>query len=313
MNLKALNRTNTNNLMFVGVFVFLASLLSSCGTAQSENSIANEFASINYSKHAAKCGMDQLYNVNKYTSMQRIKNFDSTADFKLIDKYPDIFKYDDSFDSWRDYMSSESAPYEQERANTLKCKAWLDKLDLTTPKETEYPGAWSVISEQISKIGSIVETRVQLFDDMYALLPYKSTDKTQRDKFYGIVNEYEKGRNLAYESHIAIRQILELNQSNGVDYWLATCPTYISVNDLYGNNVITSEDGTLKISNNTKSEKQFEGTVHFKNKDGVEVASQSISVTLPAGKSFDQSLEAVEGNDDYTGLLYPAKCTFTES
>jgi len=275
--------------------------------------MANEFAFMDYPSHASECGMNQLYDVSKYSNIGNGSGLDSTADSRLLDKYPDIFKYDSSFDSWRDYMSSETAPYEQERADAIKCKAWLDDLTISAPKDSEYSNAWTIVAEKISALKTIVDDRVLLFDEMYKLLPYKASDKNQRDKFYGIVDSYEKGRRLAYEGHIAIRQILESSKSNDLDYWLATCPTYIQITDLYGQNVITSEDGILKIWNNTESEKSFSGTVHFKNASGVEVASQVIDVTIPAGKSFDQTLKAIEGNDDYTGLPYPAFCFFTES
>jgi hypothetical protein len=275
--------------------------------------MANEFAFLDYQSHASECGMNQLYDVSKYSNIGNGSGLESTADSRLLDKYPDIFKYDSSFDSWRDYMASETAPYEQERADAFKCKAWLDDLDISAPKDSEYSNAWALVDEKISALRTIVDARVLLFEEMYKLLPYKASDKNQRDKFYGIVDTYEKGRRLAYEGHIVIRQILESSKSKDLDYWLATCPTYIQITDLYGQNIVTSEDGILKIWNNTENEKTFSGTVHFKNAGGVEVASQVIDVTLPAGKSFDQTLKAIEGNDDYTGLPYPALCYFTES
>jgi hypothetical protein len=310
---KSRTRPGIKSTTLGGIALLLFPLLTSCGSGGSENAMANEFAFINYSSHAAECGMDQLYDVSKYSNISRGSGLDSTSDSKLLDKYPDIFKYDGSFDSWTDYMASETAPYEQERADAIKCKSWLDGLTISAPKDTKYSNAWSIVDEKISTLKTIVDARVQLFDEMYKLLPYKASDKNQRDKFYGIVDTYEKGRRLAYEGHIAVRQILESSKSNGLDYWLATCPTYIQITDLYGQNIVTSEDGILKIWNNTESEKTFSGTVHFKNAGGVEVASQVVDVTLPAGKSFDQTLKAVEGNDDYTGLPYPAHCFYTAS
>lgn len=306
-------RSRIKSIALVGIAILLFPLLASCGGGSSENAMANEFAFIDYPAHASECGMDQLYDVTKYSSINNGAGLDSTADSRLLDKYPDIFKYDDSFDSWRDYMASEIAPYEQERANAIKCKEWLDGLTISIPKDSEFSNAWEIVDEKISSLKTIVDARVKLFDEMYKLLPYRASDKNQRDEFYGIVDTYEKGRRLAYEGHIVIRQILESSKSNDLDYWLATCPTFIQITDLYGQNIVTSEDGVLKIWNNTESEKTFSGTVHFKNAGGVEVASQFIDVTIPAGKSFDQSLKAVEGNDDYTGLPYPAFCFFTES
>ena len=306
-------QSKIQSITLAGIALLLFPLLVSCGSDSSENSMSAEFAFIDYESHASECGMSQLYDADKYSNIGNGSNLDSTADSRLLDKYPDIFKYDDSFDSWTDYMASETAPYEQERDYAIKCKAWLDGLTISIPKDTKFSNAWSVIDEKISSLKTIVDARVQLFDEMYKLLPFKASDKNQRDKFYGIVDTYEKGRRLAYEGHIAIRQILESSQSNELDYWLATCPTYIQITDLYGRNIVSAENGILKIWNNTENEKTFSGTVHFKNASGVEVASQSIDVTIPAGKSFDQTLKAVEGNDDYTGLPYPAFCFFTES
>ncbi len=313
MTPKSPTRQRTKSITLAGIAILLFPLLASCGSDSSQDSMANEFAFIDYSSHGPECDLGQLYDTHRYSALGSDSWRDNTADSKLLDKYPDIFVYDDSFDSWRDYMSSESAPYEQERADTLKCKAWLDELKISIPTETEYSNAWTIVDEKISSLKTIVDARVALFDEMYDLLPYKANDKIQRDKLYGIVDRYEKGRRLAYEGHILIRQIIESSNSNDLDYWLATCPTYIQVTDLYGRNIVSKENGILKIWNNTRGEKVFSGVVHFKNKDGVEVASQSIDVTLPAGKTFDQTLEAIEGNDDYTGLPYPALCTFTES
>jgi hypothetical protein len=294
------------------IFALSISMLTACGSSDSQNTLSTEFASLDYSTHAGECGLTQLYDADRYSPMRFTgSSLDSTPDFDLIDKYPDILEYDDSFDSWADYYSSESAPYEQEIADAKKCKIWLDSVVTTAPEDTEFPNAWAVVGEEITSIKNVVEERVQLFDEMYKLLPFKASDKKQRDKFYGIVNNYEKGRRLAYEGHLAIRQILESDKLNDLDYWLASCPTYIQITDLYGNNVVSSENGLLKIWNNTEEEKTFSGTLRINNGDGVEVASQLIDVTLPAGKSFDQTLEAVEGNDNYTGLPYPAFCSIT--
>ena len=296
-----------------GAVLIIISLLSACGGGSStEESMSSEFAFLDYPTQARDCGLSYMYD-QKFTTLRGGNYRSKTSDFNLIDKFPDLLEYDESFDTWADYWSSESAPYEQERADTLICKAWLDGLTVTTPTETNFPTAWGLINEKISKLKTIIDERILLFDEMYKLLPYRANDRGQRDKFYSIESAYEQGESLAFEAHLAIRQILESDKSNGLDYWLATCPTYIQVTDLFGANVVSSENGELKIWNNTEEERVFSGTVSFRNSDGVEVASQSINVTIPAGKSFDQKLEAIEGNDNYSGVIYPPKCSFTTS
>jgi hypothetical protein len=298
--------------IIAAIAVILIPLLTSCGNSKSEDSMSAEFATLDYPVHASECGLNKLYDVQKYTSMTALKFYYKSSDFKLIDKYPDVVEYSDSMDSWSSYQSSDSAPYEQERADTLKCKDWLDATEISIPTNSKYEAAWNLYNENLSKIKDVIDIRVKLFDEMYSLLPYDSK-KSTRDAFYGIVSKIRSGERIAYESHVAIRQILESSKLNDLDYWLATCPTYIEITDLFGQPVITSENGTLQIWNNTESEKTFSGIVHFNNTDGIEVASQSIGVTLPAGKSFEQNLEAVSGNDNYSGVIYPAKCTFTEN
>jgi hypothetical protein len=293
-----------------GAILVMVSLLSACGGSSTEESMSSEFAFLDYPAQAGDCGLNYMYD-QKFTTLRGGNYKSKTSDFKLIDKFPDLLEYDDSYDTWSSYWASESEPYEQERADALICKTWLDGLTTSTPSETEFPTAWGLIDEKISKLKTIVDERVLLIDEMYKLLPFRANDKAQRDKFYTLENSYEKGKSLAFEGHLIIRQILESEKSNGLDYWIATCPTYIQVTDLFGANVVTSENGELKIWNNTDEEKVFSGTVSFRNSDGVEVASQAINVTIPAGKSFDQKLEAIEGNDNYSGVVYPPKCTFT--
>jgi hypothetical protein len=271
-----------------------------------------EFATVDYAAHASECGLNRLYDVHMYSTMSVSSFYYKSQDSKLIDKYPDVLQYDSSMDSWSFYVSSDTAPYEQERADTLKCKEWLDSTKVSIPANTEYPNAWNSYNENLLKIKSVIDARVNLFDEMYALLPFNSKKSTE-DAFYGIISKYRSGERIAFEGHVAIRQILESSKSNGLDYWVATCPTFIEITDLLGRPVISSENGLLKIWNNTDSEKTFSGIVSFNNSDGIEVASQYIDVTIPAGKSFDQNLEAVKGNDNYSGIIYPAKCTFTEN
>jgi len=298
--------------IIASIIVILLFVLTSCGNNKSQNSVSAEFANLDYPMHAAECGLNELYDVQKYTSMTTLKFYYKSSDFKLIDKYPDVLEYSDSLDSWSLYQSSDSAPYEQERADTLKCKEWLDATEISIPTNSNYDAAWNLYNENFSKIKNVIDIRVKLFDQMYSLLPYDSK-KSTRDAFYGIVSKYRDGERIAFESHVVIRQILESSKSNGLDYWLATCPTFIEITDLFGQPVIASENGTLKIWNNTESEKTFSGIVHFNNGDGIEVASQPIGVTIPAGKSFEQNLEAVKGNDNYSGTRYPAMCTFSEN
>jgi hypothetical protein len=300
------------NAIIATLVVVLVPLLTSCGNSKSQDSMSSEFASLDYPVHASECGLNELYDVQKYTSMTVLKFYYKSSDFKLIDKYPDVVEYSDSMDSWSSYQSSDIAPYEQERADTLKCKNWLDATEISIPTNSKYEAAWNLYKENLLKIKNIIDIRVKLFDEMYSLLPYDSK-KSTRDAFYEIVSKIRSGERIAFESHVKIRQILESSKLNDLDYWLATCPTFIEIKDLFGQPVIASENGTLKIWNNTESEKTFSGIVHFNNTDGIEVASQAIGVTLPAGKSFEQNLEAVKGNDDYSGTGYPAKCTFTEN
>jgi hypothetical protein len=301
----------SNKLRIIGASVLLVASLTACSGNNSEPDLASEFASFEYELHARDCGLDQLYDVQQYTSISSLKFFYKTTDFKLVDKYPDVLDYDSSMDSWSYYLADETAPYEQERENTLKCQTWLNSLDINKPADSNFDTAWKVFTESISSLKTVIDSRVLLLDEMYQLLPYSAKDKTQRDNYFGIISKYRAGERIAYKSHVAIRQILESAKFNDLDYWIATCPTFIQVTDLYGQIVTSSENGAISIWNNTESQGNFSGTAHFFNADGVEVASQSIDVTIPAGKSFEQSLEAVEGNDDYSGLRYPVTCTFT--
>jgi len=294
------------------IAMILIPLLTSCGNNKSQDSMSAEFATLDYPVHASECGLGRLYDVQKYTSMEVLKFYYTSSDFKLIDKYPDVLEYSDSVDSWSSYLSSDSDPYGQTRTDTLKCKKWLDATEISIPTNSKYEATWNLYKENLSKIKEIIDARVRLIDEMYSLLPYDSKRSTQ-DAFYGIVSKIRAGERKAFESHVEIRQILESTKLNDLDYWLATCPTFIEVTDLFGQPVIASENGAMQIWNNTESEKTFSGIVRFNNNDGIEVASQIIEVTIPAGKSFEQNLEAVKGNDNYSGTIYPAMCTFTES
>ncbi len=300
-----------NKLRIIGTFMFLVASLTACSASSSEPDLASEFAGFEYESHARDCGLTQLYDVQQYTNISSLKFFYKTTDFKLVDKYPDVLDYDSSMDSWSYYLADETAPYEQERADTLKCQTWLNTLDIKKPTDSNFDNAWKVFTESMASLKTVIDNRVSLLDEMYQLLPFSAKDKNQRDKYFGIISKYRAGERIAYKSHVAIRQILESAKFNGLDYWIATCPTFIQVTDLYGQIVSSSENGAISIWNNTENEAKFSGTAHFLNVDGVEVASQNIDVTIPAGKSFEQSLEAVEGNDDYSGLRYPVTCTFT--
>ena len=312
MQIKNHSTLSKRNPIFATILIILISLLTSCGNNNSQDSMSAEFAMVDYAAHASDCGLNKLYDVQKYSTMSVSSFYYKSQDFKLIDKYPDVLEYDSSMDSWSYYLSADTAPYEQERADTLKCKEWLDSTQLSIPTDTKYEVAWNSYNDNLLKIKNVIDERVKLFYEMYSLVPFDSKKSTE-DAFYGIVSKYRSGERIAFESHVAIRQILESSKSNDLDYWLATCPTYIEITDLLGRPVITAENGILKIWNNTDSEKTFSGYVRFNNGDGIEVASQYVDVTIPAGKSFDQNLEAVKGNDNYTGIAYPANCSFAEN
>lgn len=289
-------------------------VLASCGSSSSTNnsqSRADEFRSIDYPSHASDCGNDYAFDKDRYS--KAFAYLIKTTDFSLVDKYPDIFEYDESFDTWKSLYSQDSQYFLDQRVDALACIRWMDSLSLQAPEGSKYPNAWLGFISSLKDLRTTVEQRLSLIEEMHNLLPAYPNDKKRRNAFFAIYSDYWQGYRNGYESHMAIRQILEYQKFNGVDFWIATCPTFVQITDLYGQIVTRKENGLMKIVNNTDAQKTFSGQITFRNADGIGVASQNIDVTLPAGKEFNQELRAIEGNDTYSGTAYPISCDFSAS
>jgi hypothetical protein len=301
------------NLTTVMIILPLAVALTSCGSSDSASGPVSEFDIYEYPAHAYECELNDLYRTGPYDAQGVMKKLRwSSTDLKLVEKYPEILEYSSFNDSWETYLASDGVPRELDRNEVAKCKRWLDSLNLTIPQNTNYESAWQILNRNLTLLRGVIDNRVKISDEMYSLVPLSVDNKTQRDRFFSLLNDYDAGIDLAYKSHIAIREILETSNSNGLDYWIALCPTYLDTSDIVGSVEAISEDGAIFIWNHTNETKTFAGKVAFQNGDGIVVASQSINVTIPAGKQFNQKLNAVKGNDNYNGNGYPVNCVFNE-
>lgn len=289
-------------------------MFTSCGgSSNSDISLlrADEFRAIDYPSHASDCGNDYAFDKDRFS-----KSFNyrvATTDFSLVDKYPDIFKYDEDFDTWKSLYSKNSQYFLDQKVDGLACLRWMDSLSLQVPQDSKFPDTWVGFISTLEDLRATVEERLALIDQMHKLLPANPSDKQRRNEFFAVYSNYWQSYRKGYEFHMLLRQILEYRKFNSIDYWIGACPTFIQITDLYGQLVTRKEDGVMKLINSTEVERTFSGQVIFRNADGIEVASQDIEVTLPAGKEFNQDLRAIQGNDNYSGSSYPIKCEFMGS